>query len=179
MRLLSLSDALFPPRRSRHEEPPCTSINKSCGRCFYSACSRRQGPTDNASMDGSPYRKSPRDLLREYCWPNLSTGALPMGRAVTFLQSVHRARQSPPTMKEPSSFPDSSSAVQNQSPPTPHGHTFLSMNMNARNMSPHCSNELPMFSYVVTYGQMRRASITPPSYRGSSKLGGVIEGQLP
>ena len=41
-------------------------------------------------------------------------------------------------------------------------HTFLSMNMNARNMSPHCSIELPMFSYVVTYGQMRRASITPP-----------------
>ena len=95
MRLFSLSDALFSPQRSRYEEPPCTSINKSCGRCFYSACSRRQGPTDNASMDGSPYRKSPRDLLREYCWPNLSMGALPMGRSVTFLQSVHRARQSP------------------------------------------------------------------------------------
>ena len=132
------------------------------------------------SMEHPTYRKSLLGLLREHCWPNLFMGGLLVGRAVALLQSVHRARQSPSTMKEPSPFSDSSSAVQNQSPPTPHGHTFLSMDMNARNMSPHCSNELPMFSYVVTYGQMRRASITPPpSYRGSSKLGGVIEGQLP
>ena len=60
-----------------------------------------------------------------------------MGRAFVLLQSVHRASHSPPTMKEPSSFLESSSAVQNQSPPTPHGHNFPSMNMNARNMYPH------------------------------------------